>query len=81
MRRRSGWAVSLATGTVGAVVGAASEAGAAGDVAVGSGAAGALPQAITSARVSVSNTITILVAMVSPPNILNSYVAGQSYAV
>jgi hypothetical protein len=40
-----GWVVSLATGAVGAVVGAASEAGAAGDVAVGSGAAGALPQA------------------------------------
>jgi len=38
-----GWVVSLVTGAVGAVVGAASEAGAAGDVAVGSGASAVPP--------------------------------------
>jgi hypothetical protein len=73
--------VSLATGAVGAVVGAVSEAGAAGDVAVGSGAAGAPPQATASSRVSPSRIFSIEAPMVFPPNIRDSRVVRGSYAV
>jgi hypothetical protein len=67
---------------VGAVVGAASEAGVAADVAVESGAAGALPQATANARVSPGRMSIIFVTMmIFPPNIRDSPVAGQSYAV